>query len=131
MIVKNNLSEDKKAKRMWLDSKIGTFTQNILCMPINYADFSIGVLELTNKNRNYTFNDIDIKLIEKVCKILADGLLQEEMTINLKSEQMKQKRLERKLNTNNLKAYVPLFNGLWKTIEKSFNWNKAVLFFIW
>jgi hypothetical protein len=30
MIVKNSLSEDKKAKRMWLDSKIGTFTQNVL-----------------------------------------------------------------------------------------------------
>lgn len=81
-------------------------------MPINYADFSIGVLELTNKSRNASFNEIDINLIEKIAKILADGLLQEEMTINLKTEQMKQKQLERKLNTNNLKAYVPLFNGL-------------------
>lgn len=50
---------------MWLDSKLGTFTQNVLCMPINYADFSIGVLELTNKNRASPFNEVDIDLIER------------------------------------------------------------------
>lgn len=97
---------------MWLDSKTGIFTQNILCMPINYADFSIGVVELTNKSRGSEFSNVDTELLEKVCKNLASGLLQEEMATNLKSEVMMQKQLESKLNKTNLKAYIPLFNNL-------------------
>lgn len=97
-------------------------------MPINYADFSIGVLEFTNKARNSKFTEIDIKLIEKLCKSLADGLLQEEMETNLKNEQMKQRQMERSLNSNNLKTYVPLFNGLCSAIEKCLGFDKSIIY---
>lgn len=127
-IMKNKFSESKKAERMWLDSKIGTFTQNLLCMPINYADFSIGVIELTNKPKKCEFTDLDTKLVEKVCKHLASGLLQEEMETNLKNEQKKQKQMEQKLNSNNLKAYVPLFTNLSTAIEQWLGFRKALIY---
>jgi hypothetical protein len=117
LVMKNYLSETKRSKRMWLDSKIGTFTYSLLCIPINYADFSIGVIELVNKPNKSEFTEIDINLIEKLSKNLASGLLQEEMETNLKNEQMKQRQMEQKLNSSNLKAYIPLFNNLCNSIE--------------
>ena len=64
------------------------------------------------------YRDIDIKLIKEVCKNLANGLLQEEMVTNISNERLKEKQMERKLNANNLKAYIPLFNNLSKVLEK-------------
>ena len=113
---------------MWIDSKTGIFTNNLLCMPINFADFSIGVIELTNKHRGCEYTEIDIKLVKEVCKNLATGLLQEEMTTNISNERLKEKQMERKLNTNNLKAYIPLFNNLSKVLEKCLSFQKAVIY---
>jgi len=102
--------------------------KNILCVPINYADFSIGVMELVNKNKGSEFTDYDISLIEKVNKNLADGLLQEEMNTHIKEERKIEKQLELKLNVNNLKIYFPIFNNLCSLIENSLGFEKAVLY---
>ncbi|CAI2380518.1 unnamed protein product [Moneuplotes crassus] len=126
-IIQNNLKEDKfKSKEGDMNSDI--FIRNYLCVPINYADFSIGVIELVNKTKGCNFGDYDTTLLEKVSKKLANGLLQEEMSTHMKAEKARETILEQKLNKTNLQIYAPLFNNLYKVIEDTLGFEKAVLY---
>ena len=58
-----NPYEDKRFN-LQLDHKLKQITKNLLAVPIKFAEHSIGVLEVANKQTQSEYSDTDLLLVK-------------------------------------------------------------------